>query len=82
MKFASAIALVLATLPFMVSAADAAACAPFCCDAVVPGIRPGGNVGINCAPGGNGCQSGGQVTVCCARLSPNGAQTGTGIGCN
>ncbi|PPQ81382.1 hypothetical protein CVT25_015903 [Psilocybe cyanescens] len=47
MKFISAIALVLATLPFMVSAAatDAAACRAFCCDAVVPGVRPAGNVG-------------------------------------
>ncbi|PPQ68089.1 hypothetical protein CVT25_014252 [Psilocybe cyanescens] len=72
MKFTSAIALVLATLPFMVSAADAAADAPscqqFCCDAVVPSIRPAGNVGINCNRGGLDCGFSGQVQACCVRL--------------
>uniref|UniRef100_A0A8H8CML3 Uncharacterized protein n=1 Tax=Psilocybe cubensis TaxID=181762 RepID=A0A8H8CML3_PSICU len=47
MKFLSAIALALSTLPFMASAAATAPeCRPFCCDALVPSIRPAGNVGI------------------------------------
>ncbi|KAH9474538.1 hypothetical protein JR316_0013000 [Psilocybe cubensis] len=50
MKFTSAIAVVLAALPIMVSAATTAtnaadACTQACCDAIVPGVRPSGNVG-------------------------------------
>ncbi|KAH9483562.1 hypothetical protein JR316_0003032 [Psilocybe cubensis] len=82
MKFLSAIALALSTLPFMASAAATAPeCRPFCCDALVPSIRPAGNVGINCSPGFD-CPFGGQISACCVRLAPNGAETGTGIGCN
>ncbi|KAH9483564.1 hypothetical protein JR316_0003034 [Psilocybe cubensis] len=83
MKFLSAIALALSTLPFMASAAATApACSAFCCDAVVPSVRPGGNVGINCTPGGLDCGFHGQTTACCVRLTPIGARTGTAVGCN
>ncbi|PPQ87624.1 hypothetical protein CVT25_005809 [Psilocybe cyanescens] len=74
MKFTSAVALVLATLPFMVSAADAAgataaACIQVCCDALVQGVRPPGITGINCTPDSIGdCGFGGQVNACCARI--------------
>ncbi|PPQ87108.1 hypothetical protein CVT25_000925 [Psilocybe cyanescens] len=89
MKFTSAIALVLTTLPFMVSAANAtdadakAACRQVCCDALVQGVRPAGNTGINCSPDDTGdCFFGGQLLTAMTWIqAPNGAQRGTGTDC-
>lgn len=58
MRFTFAIALVLATLPFMVSAATTGAdsidspppCRPSCCDAVVSSVKPGVDVGSELIP--------------------------------
>ncbi|PPQ81387.1 hypothetical protein CVT25_015908 [Psilocybe cyanescens] len=69
MKFTSAIALVLATLPFMVvmaaTDADAADCVIFCCDAVFQGVLPSGNTGINCSPNDVDCVQSGRFLACC-----------------
>ncbi|KAH9474537.1 hypothetical protein JR316_0012999 [Psilocybe cubensis] len=89
MKFTSAIALVLAALPVMVSSAATGtnatdACIQACCDAVVPGVRPSGNVGINCHADNTGdCPFTGQVRACCTRIGGFGSNNvGTGLGCN
>ncbi|EXU95005.1 hypothetical protein X797_011912 [Metarhizium robertsii] len=56
-------------------------CRPMCCDALINSVSPGGEIGINCSPGGLDCGFSGQIDACCVRISPLGLKSGTGIGC-
>ncbi|EDQ99270.1 uncharacterized protein LACBIDRAFT_316802 [Laccaria bicolor S238N-H82] len=67
MKFASTIAAVLLTIPFMTGAA---ACSPACCDIIVNSVEPAGTSGISCTPGGIDCGFVGQITACCQSVNP------------